>query len=181
MDAMERLGMPINGMQASVLMSVSHCEPDEEVKVTIRQFFGMFEKVVFAEVEALKEVGAVSEGATAASHRASFLSRARDMLSSPSSLWMGRQQTADIQKMDSVTLSVHQSGASGYSAGGGADGGGGGVGGGRNGSALEPWGAIVSTGSGSRPAAPGGAGGVGGGGVGFAAKQPSRLAVVSRP
>ncbi|GLI69854.1 hypothetical protein VaNZ11_014571 [Volvox africanus] len=80
-DAMERLGMPINEMQASVLMSVGNCEPEEEVKVTLRQFFGMFEKVQFEEVEALKEAQG-DEAAAAAARRSSFLVRARDLVSS---------------------------------------------------------------------------------------------------
>ncbi|KAG2436267.1 hypothetical protein HXX76_006578 [Chlamydomonas incerta] len=51
LDGMERLGIPINEMQAAVLMAVGHCEPGEEVKVTLRQFFEMYEKVSFEEEE----------------------------------------------------------------------------------------------------------------------------------
>ncbi len=38
---------PLPYPQAAVLMSVGHCAEGEEVKVTLRQFFEMYEKVSF--------------------------------------------------------------------------------------------------------------------------------------
>ncbi|KAG2499750.1 hypothetical protein HYH03_002682 [Edaphochlamys debaryana] len=101
MDGMERLGMPINEMQAAVLMTVGHCDPDEEVKVTLRQFFEMFEKVSFDE-EDEEEDG--KEG----SAKGSFFGRALDALRAPSRLITGlvsRQASGSVKAQASTSAS----------------------------------------------------------------------------
>ncbi|KAG2483571.1 hypothetical protein HYH03_017578 [Edaphochlamys debaryana] len=79
LDGMERLGLPLSEMQAAVLMTVGHCDPDEEVKVTLRQFFEMFEKVSFDEEEEEGEGGSKDGSA-----KGSFLGRALGALRAPS-------------------------------------------------------------------------------------------------
>ena len=48
-EAMERLALPIDDMQAAVLMGVGLATARDEVKVTLRQFFEMYEKVSFSD------------------------------------------------------------------------------------------------------------------------------------
>ncbi|KAG2449216.1 hypothetical protein HYH02_005963 [Chlamydomonas schloesseri] len=79
LDGMERLGLPINEMQAAVLMAVGHCEPGEEVKVTLRQFFEMYEKVSFDDEEEEDE----AEG-----NNGSILGKAWDVLRTPSVMFV---------------------------------------------------------------------------------------------
>ncbi|GIL81762.1 hypothetical protein Vretifemale_10772, partial [Volvox reticuliferus] len=166
MEAMERLDMSINEMQASVLMSVGNCEPEEEVKVTLRQFFGMFEKVQFEEVEALKEA---QDDEAAAAAVNGFLGRTKELLSSVASRMLtvsrlpeaaggGSVGSCSVIQTEGLSMSEYRRGISGLSA-----------------AAGPAPGNVPGVSVSPEP------GGGGGGPEGVRGKQMSRLAVVTKP
>ncbi|GFR49878.1 hypothetical protein Agub_g11982, partial [Astrephomene gubernaculifera] len=82
MDGMERLGLPINEMQAAVMMSVGLSGPGEDLQVTLRQFFTMYEKVIFEDDDDDEGGGGEQSG--------SILGRALQALRAPHTLFQGK-------------------------------------------------------------------------------------------